>query len=63
MTYEEFMNALLRPTFVWRMANAMKDSTKSGQRKSAKTRMRRAEWEIDEIVLKRAQTIREERNL
>jgi hypothetical protein len=62
MTHEEFMNALLRPTFVWRMAKGMAHSTKPSQKKSAETRMARAEQEIDELVYERFHTIRREKN-
>lgn len=56
------MDALLKPTYVWRMAHAMKDAAythgkANGMRKSARTRMRNAERVIDELVVQRAREL------
>lgn len=64
MTHEEFMNALLRPIFVWRMARGVLgasptfgDGKQNGAALSAPGRMTNAERDIDAIVIKRAETL------
>lgn len=68
--FEEFMIELTAPLYTWRMAWGLiaatpprPEGTKlSPQLKSAITRMTNAEKKIDDLVLKRAAAIMEERN-
>lgn len=72
MTHEEFMNEMLRPTYVWRMAHALllndtyfakkyPDREPNRVVKGAPKRRDDAQKAIDDLVLKRAEAIIEER--
>lgn len=60
MNHYTFMSRLLKPTYVWRMA-ATQSGRKDYMGKGARTRMERAQAEIDDLVLERAEEIRRER--
>lgn len=60
------MSKMLRPTYVWRMATGLLGWGDHEDRpivKSARTRARNAQDEIDALVLRRAETIRAEKDL
>ncbi len=66
MRHEEFINAVQRPTFSWQMARGVLGPWLSADRedhpmvRSARTRMRNAQAEIDRLVLERARGIARE---
>ncbi len=63
MRHEEFLSALQRPTFSWQMARGVVASWLPAEQqehplvRSGRTRMRRAQAEIDRIVLQRARAV------
>lgn len=70
MTFEEFVNELHRPWYVWKMAHSLLRGIRpsygyhkgmNGLVKGAPKRMEKAQQEIDDLVLKRAETIKQER--
>lgn len=66
-THDEFIAFITRPMYVWRMANSILYYKRMGQKlnpamiKSAETRARKAQEEIDNLILKRASAIKRER--
>jgi hypothetical protein len=67
MTFEQFMSAMLKPTYVWRMASGVvhpwhrEDDDERPLVKSGRTRMANAQRRIDDLVLERAAVIADER--
>ncbi len=63
MRHEEFISALQRPTFSWQMARGVLAPWLNADRedhqmvRSARTRMRNAQAEIDRLVMERARAI------
>lgn len=60
LTGAEFVNQMFRPTFVFNMARGLIGGT-SGPAKSAPQRMAFAQQQIDDLVLARAEWIKQER--
>ena len=67
MTFSAFMSQMLKPTYVWRMASGITGARQAASRedrpltRSARTRMRNAQRTIDDLVLRRAAVIADER--
>jgi hypothetical protein len=65
MTFEGFMSAMLKPTYVWRMASGITNPyAERGETplvRSARTRAANARRKIDDLVLERALVIQDER--
>lgn len=66
MTFDAFMSKMLKPTYVWRMARGVVPPDGAAREnhplvRSGRTRMARAQRQIDDLVLQRAAVIADER--
>lgn len=61
MKFHEFLNVMIKQTYVWNMAGGMLGSSNPSAVASANTRRERARRRMDDAVLARAMSIADER--